>query len=86
MLDFTKYIATRLKRRAMVVNSAGGYTWTVDQWTRLDRFLIFGSERGTYYIRERQLTRTPKTLVSAPSSPSAAISASSSSLHPWPIG
>lgn len=37
-------------------NSAGGYTWTVDCWTRLDRFLVLGSEGGTYYIGERDLT------------------------------
>jgi 60 kDa SS-A/Ro ribonucleoprotein len=41
---------------AQVANSAGGYAWPVDEWTRFDRFLIFGSERGTYYIRERTLT------------------------------
>lgn len=57
MLDFTKHFATRLKRQAQVQNSAGGWTWAVDPWKRFDRFLIFGTERGTYYIRERQLTR-----------------------------
>src|SRR4051794_41914529 len=40
-----------------VPNSAGGYSWAVDDWTRLDRFLILGSEGGTYYIAERALTR-----------------------------
>ena len=61
MLDFTKHFATRLARLAtpqaeripattQVPNSAGGYAWPVDKWTRFDRFLIFGSERGTYYI------------------------------------
>jgi len=67
MLDFTKHYATRLTRlvtpqaeripgTTQVPNSAGGYAWPVDMWTRFDRFLIFGSERGTYYIRERTLT------------------------------
>jgi len=67
MFDFTKHYATRLARlvtpqaepipgTAQVPNSAGGYAWPVDEWTRFDRFLIFGSERGTYYIRERTLT------------------------------
>ena len=44
-----------------VENSAGGYAWAVDDWTRLHRFLILGSEGGTYYAeraeadaRERQ--------------------------------
>lgn len=40
-----------------VANSAGGFAWAVDDWTRLDRFLILGSEGGTYYIEERALTR-----------------------------
>lgn len=38
-------------------NSAGGYVWAVSDWTRLDRFLVLGSEGGTYYIGERPLTR-----------------------------
>lgn len=40
-----------------VQNSAGGYAWAVDAWTQLDRFLILGSEDGTYYISERKLTQ-----------------------------
>jgi 60 kDa SS-A/Ro ribonucleoprotein len=40
-----------------VRNTAGGYAWAVDDWSRLDRFLVLGSEGGTYYIRPRQLTR-----------------------------
>jgi len=39
-----------------VPNSAGGYSWQVDMWGRLRRFLILGSEGGTYYIGERKLT------------------------------
>lgn len=37
-------------------NSAGGYVWGVDSFKRLHRFLILGSEGGTYYIGERELT------------------------------
>ncbi len=40
-----------------VPNNAGGYSWTVDDWTQLDRFLILGSEGGTYYATEGRLTR-----------------------------
>ena len=40
-----------------VANSAGGYAWQVDDWTRLDRFLILGAEGGTYYIGERDLVK-----------------------------
>ncbi|MER3428878.1 MAG: TROVE domain-containing protein [Pyrinomonas sp.] len=38
-------------------NSAGGYVWAVDDWVKLDRFLILGSEKGSYYATERQLTQ-----------------------------
>lgn len=37
-------------------NSAGGFVWTVDKWTRLDRFLVLGTEGGSYYIKEQALT------------------------------
>lgn len=46
-----------------VPNSAGGYTWAVDDWKRLDRFLVLGSEGGTYYISEAKLTRDNATCV-----------------------
>ena len=42
---------------AQVANSAGGYAWQVDDWTRLDRFLILGAEGGSYYITERDLVK-----------------------------
>ncbi len=67
-MDFTQYFATRLMRlltpqrepipgTTQVPNSAGGYALPVDKWTRLDRFLVLGSEGGTFYIAERQLTQ-----------------------------
>jgi 60 kDa SS-A/Ro ribonucleoprotein len=40
-----------------VANSAGGYAWAVADWTRLRRFLILGSEGGSYYASESKLTR-----------------------------
>ena len=40
-----------------VMNSAGGYAWAVDDWMRLSRFLILGSEGGSYYATEQTLTR-----------------------------
>ena len=40
-----------------VRNTGGGYSWEVDDWTRLDRFLILGAEGGTYYIAERDLVK-----------------------------
>lgn len=67
-MDYTRHFATRLMRlftpqqepmpdTNQVPNSAGGYAFPVDRWTRLDRFLVLGSEGGTYYIGERALTQ-----------------------------
>ena len=41
---------------SQVPNSAGGFAWEVTPWTRLRRFLILGSEGGSYYASERTLT------------------------------
>jgi len=73
-MDFTKHFATRLRRlitpqrepipgSTQVPNSAGGHTWAVDAWARLDRFLILGTEGGTYYSAERTLTRENATQI-----------------------
>lgn len=43
--------------RTQVKNSAGGYTFEVDMWGQLDRWLILGGEGGTYYASERKITR-----------------------------
>jgi 60 kDa SS-A/Ro ribonucleoprotein len=67
MMDFTKHFATRLRslvtpqnapipESGQVPNSAGGYAWAVTAWQRLDRFLVLGTEGGTYYVGERELT------------------------------
>lgn len=40
-----------------VMNSAGGYTFVVDDWSRLHRFLVLGAEGGTYYASEKKLAR-----------------------------
>jgi 60 kDa SS-A/Ro ribonucleoprotein len=62
-MKFSKYISAKKtpQNRAIpgagqVPNSEGGYTWQVDTWTQLDRFLILGTEGGTYYIGEPKLT------------------------------
>lgn len=38
-------------------NSAGGFSWAVDDWARLDRWLILGSSEGSYYASEQKLTK-----------------------------
>ncbi|HXU81631.1 MAG TPA: TROVE domain-containing protein [Polyangia bacterium] len=42
--------------RNQVPNSGGGFAFAVDDWTRLDRFLVLGCEGGSYYASERALT------------------------------
>ncbi len=44
-------------REDQVPNSAGGFVWPVDDWTRLRRFLILGSQGGSYYASQRDLTK-----------------------------
>jgi 60 kDa SS-A/Ro ribonucleoprotein len=67
-MDLTKYFAIRARKTAstpqaapipgsaQAPNSAGGFAWEVSAWDRLDRFLVLGSEGGTYYVDERELT------------------------------
>lgn len=42
--------------KAMVSNNAGGFVFQIDKWKQLERFLILGSEKGTYYVSEHKLT------------------------------
>src|SRR6187551_2921593 len=64
MFKFTKFFSTKstpqsepIPGSGQVPNSAGGFAWEVDDWARLRRFLILGSEGGSYYASERTLTR-----------------------------
>lgn len=48
----------REKARAdQVENNAGGFVFQLDCWKRLDRFLILGTEGGTYYAGEKEHTK-----------------------------
>jgi 60 kDa SS-A/Ro ribonucleoprotein len=49
--------STPIPGTGQVPNSAGGFGWAVDDWVRLRRFLILGSEGGSYYANESKLTR-----------------------------
>lgn len=40
-----------------IENSAGGYVYPVSIWTNLDRFLILGTEGGSHYAQEQDLTK-----------------------------
>ena len=41
----------------MAKNNAGGVSFVVSPWDQLDRFLILGTEGGTYYVDEQKLTK-----------------------------
>ncbi len=60
---YTKFSTKKTSQRekipgsTQVPNSAGGFAWKLDMWGRLDRFLVMGTEGGTYYIGEQKLTK-----------------------------
>ncbi|MCC6554664.1 MAG: TROVE domain-containing protein [Polyangiaceae bacterium] len=62
MANYLQHFAslfTRQRDKArpdQVVNSAGGYVFALDDWARLDRWLVLGCDGGTYYATERALT------------------------------
>lgn len=41
----------------MARNNAGGFTFTLDKWGTLDRFIMIGSEGGNYYVGEKDVTK-----------------------------
>ncbi|RZT17822.1 60 kDa SS-A/Ro ribonucleoprotein [Mycobacterium sp. BK558] len=46
----------RAARPEQIRNAAGGYTFAVDDWARLSRFLTLGTDNGTFYTSDRELT------------------------------
>ncbi len=44
------------RENEMVENNAGGVTFKLDKWVMLRRFLILGSEGGSYYASPKKLT------------------------------
>jgi 60 kDa SS-A/Ro ribonucleoprotein len=61
-VNYSQHFSTRATPQseqadpAQVQNSAGGYSFRLDKWKRLERWLILGAEGGSYYAGERQLT------------------------------
>lgn len=41
----------------LIETHQGGNAYAVDRWTQLRRFLILGTEGGTFYVSEKQLTK-----------------------------
>jgi len=58
ILNPTETPQSKPAREDQVQNSAGGYTFPLDKWNMLDRFLIIGVEGNTYYTEQKQLVET----------------------------
>jgi 60 kDa SS-A/Ro ribonucleoprotein len=61
-MSYLKRLATRAvpqtePLQGQVPNSDVGHSWAVDDWAHLHRFLVLGSEGGSYYASEWKLTR-----------------------------
>ncbi|KKN65737.1 hypothetical protein LCGC14_0478760 [marine sediment metagenome] len=63
MVNYAKHVSRKVTPQSEKAapkqkkNNAGGYTFKIDDWARLDRFLVLGSEGGTYYCSENKLTK-----------------------------
>lgn len=66
MRNYQKHYSTRKtsqrkpipgKEHKMGLMESQGYGFKVDKWTMLDRFLILGTDGGTYYVGEADLTK-----------------------------
>ena len=64
MFNYTDAFSTKrtpqdqpIPGKQMVQGEAGGFVFGVDDWTRLDRFLILGSDSPTYYASAHELTK-----------------------------
>jgi 60 kDa SS-A/Ro ribonucleoprotein len=61
-MDYSKFLANRTQlspligRDDMVKNSAGGYVFETPDENLLERFLLLGTENGSYYSSEEKLT------------------------------
>ena len=61
-MKYTKHVSPKVTPQSepvsckpTVSNSAGGFSFEVTDWVRLDRFLILDSEGGGYHASERKL-------------------------------
>lgn len=62
-MDILRFFGTRKTRQSAAAtpdqqrNAAGGYTFAADDWARVHRFLTLGTDGGTYYAGDVELTR-----------------------------
>jgi 60 kDa SS-A/Ro ribonucleoprotein len=61
----TRRVPQRRPLPGQTPNDAGGFVWAVDVWTRLRRFLVLGSDGGSYYVSQASLTRENASAVEA---------------------
>lgn len=54
---------TRIPESQQVRNRAGGWVFPVTDEVQLDRFLILGTDQGSYYASARELTRESATVI-----------------------
>lgn len=63
MLNYASHVsakvtpATERAKPNQIQSESKGYVFAVDDWKRLTRFLVLGSEGGSFYTSERKLTR-----------------------------
>lgn len=53
-VDYSQHIVS--PKSGTATNNNGGEAFVVDRWKRLERWLILGSEGGTFYATEKKLT------------------------------
>jgi len=65
MMDYSKHFSPKSTTQSdpipgregdMSQNRAGGFAFTLDGWAQLDRFLVLGTEGGTYYASEHEVS------------------------------
>lgn len=56
---YTKRVTKQTKKASpnQIKNNAGGYTFESNDWQKLNRFLVIGTEGGTYYVSEKKLSK-----------------------------
>jgi len=62
-MDYSKHLntvntpVTEALNDRQAANNGGGYSFVIDTFSQVRRFLILGAEGGTYYVGERKLTK-----------------------------
>lgn len=63
MMNYARHVQRRetpqsqpMLNTKQIKNDAGGYVFEISNWSQYQRFLILGSEGGTYYVSEKEHT------------------------------